>query len=63
MGAEAAIEAGTTRESLRQWDSISHLHLILELEAEFHLNLTPSQIEELSSVGDVEYLVTSQNRD
>jgi len=58
MGPEAAIETGTTRESLRQWDSISHLNLILELEAEFDLHMVPDEIEDLSSVAKIVDLVS-----
>lgn len=50
FGQHTEISAHTKREDVPEWDSLSHLSLILELEEEFHLGLTPEEIENMKSV-------------
>ncbi len=38
-------------DTLRSWDSLTHISLILALEAEFDLSITPDDASEMISVG------------
>lgn len=40
----------TSPDTLEEWDSIKHLHIMLMLEEEFHLQLSPETMEQLTSV-------------
>ncbi len=53
FGQHTEINLETKREDIPEWDSISHLSLILELESEFQLGLTPDEIEKIKSVKDI----------
>lgn len=53
FGQHTEISAHTKREDVPEWDSLSHLSLILELEEEFHLGLTPEEIENMKSVDEI----------
>lgn len=37
-------------DTVPSWDSMGHLHLIMAIEEEFHLSLSPEQAEEMLSV-------------
>ena len=47
----------STPESIETWDSIQHLNLVLALEEKFGLQLSPEEIEQMKSVGEVIKLV------
>lgn len=38
---------------LEQWDSVSHLSLILALEQEFSVNFFPEEMERMESLGQI----------
>ena len=44
-----AIADDASPDSLEQWDSVTHLNLVLALEEEFSISLTDEQIVELLS--------------
>ena len=54
------ITAGSSPETLENWDSIQHLNLVLALEERFGLQLSPEEIEQLKTVGDTARLVESK---
>jgi acyl carrier protein len=37
--------------TIREWDSVAHVQLVLALEAEFGVSFSPDEIAELISVG------------
>ncbi len=41
----------SSRETLAQWDSLKHMHLVLALEDEFGIELDDTEIAALSSAG------------
>jgi acyl carrier protein len=43
----------TTKADIENWDSLSHLTLILELESAFNLSFEIEQIEQIKSVKDI----------
>ena len=51
------ITTASTPETIETWDSIQHLNLVLALEEKFGLQLSPEEIEQMKSVGEVIKLV------
>lgn len=47
------ISSSSSPETLETWDSVQHLNLVLAVEEKFHLQLSPEEIEEMKTVGDV----------
>jgi acyl carrier protein len=47
------ITAASTPETIETWDSIQHLNLVLALEEKFGLQLSPEEIEQMKSMGEV----------
>lgn len=43
----------TTKADVENWDSLSHLTLILELESAFNISFEIEQIEQIKSVKDI----------
>ena len=48
--AEGDITLTTSAETLAEWDSLKHLQLMLMLEEEFHVQVSPETMEQLTSV-------------
>ena len=44
------LELDSTKENVELWDSLKHLHLVLELEDELNVQFTTSEIEQMVSV-------------
>lgn len=42
-----------SKETINNWDSINHLNLIIELEAEFNISFLPEEIEKMSTVSNI----------
>ena len=51
------ISAASTPQSIEAWDSIQHLNLVLALEEKFGVELSPEEIEQMTSIGEVAKLV------
>lgn len=51
------ITPASTPETIETWDSIQHLNLVLALEEKFGLQLSPEEIEQMKSIGEVIQLV------
>jgi acyl carrier protein len=47
---ESDITLATSAETLSEWDSLKHLQLMLMLEEEFHVQVSPETMEQLTSV-------------
>jgi acyl carrier protein len=54
------ITADSSPESIDTWDSIQHLNLVLALEEKFGLQLSPEDIEQMHTIGQVTKLVESK---
>lgn len=48
-----ALDESSTREMIKGWDSMGHLNLILELEAEFKVSIPIADAIEMVSVMDI----------
>jgi acyl carrier protein len=44
------IQTDTSPESVPSWDSLNHLNLVMALETEFEIALTPEQVFEMRNV-------------
>jgi acyl carrier protein len=51
------ISTASSPESIEAWDSVQHLNLVLALEEQFSLQLSPEEIDEMKTVGDISQLV------
>ncbi len=49
---ESKVKLGDTKKDIESWDSIGHLHLIMNLEAEFEIEFTVDEITQINSVED-----------
>jgi acyl carrier protein len=45
------IEDGASRRSLRNWNSLKHVELIIGLEDHYGVKFTPKEVYEISTVG------------
>jgi acyl carrier protein len=50
---EGDITLTTSAETLSEWDSLKHLQLMLMLEEEFHIQISPETMEQLTSVARI----------
>ncbi len=51
----------TTANDIEEWDSLSHIRLIVAVERKFKVKFTNSEIESLNRVGDLVTLVTTKS--
>lgn len=58
----ASVEPDLRRESLAEWDSLNHLRLISAFEEEFGVQLSTSEIVNISSVREFEQLLEHGDR-
>jgi acyl carrier protein len=54
------ITAGSSPQTLEAWDSIQHLNLVLAVEEKFGLQISPEEVEQMSSIGETVKLVESK---
>lgn len=50
----------TSTSEVDQWDSISHINLIIALEKEFRIKFKTSEIVKLNNVGAIQDLIDSK---
>jgi len=50
----------TTANDIEEWDSLSHIRLIVAVERKFKVKFTNSEIESLKRVGDLVALVATK---
>lgn len=50
----------TTAGDIEEWDSLSHIRLIVAVERQFKVKFTNSEIEQLKRVGDLVTLVEAK---
>lgn len=51
------IEDATTASDIAQWDSLTHINLILAIERSFAVRFTTREVRALKSVGDLIVLI------
>lgn len=47
-------------DTIESWDSLAHVHLVLALEAEFDLALSPDDAAEMLSVGAIRRILSAK---
>jgi acyl carrier protein len=57
---EANVTANTTASDIEEWDSLSHIRLIVAIERKFKVKFKNSEIESLKSVGDLIALIQAK---
>jgi acyl carrier protein len=57
---EADVTPETTANDIEEWDSLSHIRLIVAVERKFKVKFTNAEIEQLSRVGDLVALVEAK---
>lgn len=50
---EIHIENSTTANDVEEWDSLSHIQLIVEIEKQFKIKFTSPEIRDWKSVGEM----------
>jgi acyl carrier protein len=58
-----AIEAATTADEVPGWDSLSHLRIIVAIEAEYRIRFSTLEVLRMKQVGDLQELVDRKARD
>ena len=60
---DLTVSLATTAKDVPDWDSITHITLVIEIEREFNVKFQMAEIEKLRNVGDlVAILATKQPR-
>lgn len=49
-----------TAEDVEQWDSLTHINLIVALEREFRVKFTTGEVSKLKNVGDLIHLIQAK---
>jgi acyl carrier protein len=57
---DVAVTEQTTAEDIEEWDSLSHVRLMVAIERKFGFRFTNSEIEALSNVGDLVKIIESK---
>ena len=57
---ESPVTSESTAETVEAWDSVRHLNLMLALEAEYGFELSPEEMDEAKSIGQIAQLVASK---
>ena len=54
------ITPATNAEDIEEWDSLSHVRLVVAVERKFGFKFTNSEIESLKTVGDLARLIETK---
>lgn len=57
---EAEIDDATTAEDVEEWDSLSHVRLLVAIERAYGIKFTNAEIEALKQFGDIVSLVRAK---
>ncbi len=57
---DLALTLETTADDIEEWDSLSHVRLVVAVERKFGFRFTNSEIESLKTVGDLVRLIQSK---
>lgn len=57
---ELELTASTTAEDIEEWDSLSHVRLVVAVERKYGFKFKNSEIEGLKTVGDLASLIEAK---
>ena len=57
---ESPVSPDSTPDTVEAWDSVRHLNLMLALESEYGFELSPEEMDEAKSIGQIAQLVASK---
>ena len=57
---DLTLTPATTAEDVEEWDSLSHVRLVVAVERKFGFKLKTSEIESLKTVGDLVKLIETK---
>ena len=49
-------------DSIENWDSLSHVKMIMEVESQFNIDLLPDEAMEISSIDDTIKIIISKQK-
>lgn len=55
------IDHSTSQETLERWDSLAHVRIVAAVEERFEFNFTLSQIESVTSVGQILNIIATHH--
>jgi acyl carrier protein len=57
---KGSVNANTTAKDIEEWDSLSHIRLMVAIERKFSVKFKNSEIEQLKRLGDLVALVEAK---
>ena len=51
------IKANSSPENVEMWGSVQHLNLVLAIEEKFNVQLSPEEMEQMKTIGDIVKIV------
>lgn len=57
---EVELTETTTANDVEEWDSITHIEIISEIESQFKIRFSINEIENLKNVGDILSLIETK---
>jgi acyl carrier protein len=48
-----ALTAATTANDIEEWDSLNHIHLVVEIENHFNISFTAAEMQSWKKIGDL----------
>ncbi len=57
---DVTLEDTTTADDIEEWDSLSHVRLIVAIERQFGIKFSNSEVENLKQFGDIIQLVLAK---
>lgn len=57
---EIILTVNCSKDTIDSWDSINHLNLMVEFESELNINLTPNEIEKMTSIKEIIEIINTK---
>ena len=54
------IQTNSTPDTIESWDSIQHLNFVITLEEQFGVQLSPEEIQQMQSIGQIADLIATK---
>jgi len=58
---DLALSDATTADDIEEWDSLSHIRLVVSVERHYGIKFSNADIENMKSVGDLVDLIVSKS--